>query len=498
MPVILAVLITSAIVSLLVTPVVLHTVKARGLHPTGRHRGSTVPRLGGVAVCVGMTVGIAAAALLPGGFSLSGPAVRFFAGVVVAAWVVFLAGVADDLWDLPPVAKLLVQCAAAGVAYAWGFRVEVLSLGEAQLSLGLFALPVTLLWIVGVTNAFNLIDGLDGLATGIAMLALATTFGVAALLGNAEVTLVCAALFGALLGFLRYNLRPARIFLGDSGSLFIGFLLAVLSVHGSTKSATAVLVVVPVMVLALPLLDTGISILRRWLRGVPIWGADDRHLHHRLLAIGLTHRRALQILYFSAAVLAGLGVVLAFAPPPVVAMTAVAGALATGALLLYGIDRLDYHEFAAAGVVLRSSLGWLRGLVRDQIHARDVAAVIRHGGALDEVRAVLEDNAFAMGFLSLELLDADHGETLGGSPPMEVPMAWKLEYPVGIPVATGAPRWVLRVWCGESDGYRLLGAERSLRTLSAAVREWDLRRVETARSPVRSVAAVIAPDTAHG
>src|SRR5690606_24733186 len=125
---------------------------------------------------------------------------------------------------------------------------------------------------------------------------LSTTAVAAQMLGNTEVVLVCLALIGALLGFLRYNFNPARIFLGDSGSLFIGFLLAVLSVHGSMKSATAVLVLVPLSALALPLLDTFLAIGRRWLRGVPLSSADSRHIHHRLLAIGFTHRTSVILL----------------------------------------------------------------------------------------------------------------------------------------------------------------------------------------------------------
>src|SRR5690606_28021343 len=168
---------------------------------------------------------------------------------------------------------------------------------EMGIDLGWMALPVTLLWIVGVTNAFNLIDGLDGLATGIALVALGTTAIAAVLLGNPEVLVVCLALTGALIGFLRYNFNPARIFLGDSGSLFIGFLLAVLSVHGSMKSATAVLILVPLSALALPLLDTFLAIGRRRLRGGPLSRADSRHIHHPLLAIEFTHRTSVILLY---------------------------------------------------------------------------------------------------------------------------------------------------------------------------------------------------------
>lgn len=481
------VFVVSTLTALLVTPAVLRALSARrgwAVRPGRDGAEPRAPRFGGVAVCAAMTAGVVAGALLGGAGGAD--AARFYPGVLTAAWILFLAGVLDDLYDLPPRTKLLAQCTAALVAYALGFRVEAFTFGAGEsVQVGALSLPLTVLWIVGVTNAFNLIDGLDGLATGIALVALATTFGVSLLLGNLDVALVCAALGGALLGFLRYNLRPARIFLGDSGSLLVGFMLAVLSVHGSTKSATAVLVaVVPVMVLALPLADTSLSIARRWLRGAPVFGADERHLHHRLIAIGLTHRRAVLLLCVLAAGLAVLGLVLAFAPPRVVGVTAVAGAVALAVLLGVGVNRLEYHEFAEAGATLASASLRLRRAIQDQIHARDVAAVLRGAESAAQVRAILSDNAEALGFLSLELCratDPDHARAALPSTGDGYP-AWRLEYPVeaGGPDFPGGP-WVLRLWCHQENGFRLLGTERAVKILAEAVREWHLA---AARRPV--------------
>jgi UDP-GlcNAc:undecaprenyl-phosphate/decaprenyl-phosphate GlcNAc-1-phosphate transferase len=410
--------------------------------------------------------------------------------MLAAGWLLFAAGLADDLVDLRPVTKLAAQSAAAVVAYGFGFRVEEITFGGATVELGVLALPLTLLWIVGVTNAFNLIDGLDGLATGIALVALGSTLGVSLLLGNAEVAIVCTALGGALLGFLRYNFRPARIFLGDSGSMFVGFMLAVLSVHGSTKSATAVLVTVPLLVVALPLLDTALAIVRRWLRGRPVFGADERHLHHRLVAAGMTHVRAVVSLYVLAAGLAGLGVVLAFGPPAVVVMSSALGGAAILALLLFAIRRLGYHEFVEAGAVVASGLRRLRHSIRDQIHARDVAEVIARAESLEAVQAILRDSAGALGLLHLTV--CREGSPEGGRPLLPdggAAAAWKLECPVG-PASheDDGELLVMRLWTLAPDDLRLLTADRTARVLAAAVRAWlaaaPLRHAERRSFPV--------------
>lgn len=476
---ILLVFAAAAIAALLATPAVVHVVTARGLygHVRGDAGARRVPRLGGIPVWLVTSATLLGAALAPG--ASRGPAAEdtFFVGLLLAGSLLFLAGLVDDLYDLRPSVKLLAQCAAALVAYAFGFRIEAVTFGGASLDVAALALPLTILWIVGVTNAFNLIDGLDGLATGIGLVALGTTLAVALMLGNAEVATVCAALAGALLGFLRYNFRPARIFLGDSGSLFVGFMLAVLSVHGSTKSAAAVLAAVPVLVLALPILDTLLSILRRWLRGTPVFGADERHLHHRLLAIGLTHVRAVVLLYVLAASLAVFGVMLAFGPPSLVGRIAAAGAALSVALFLFGIKRLGYHEFVEAGAVLHSGMRGIRQSIRDQIHARDVAQVIATAESMAAVQAILQDNAGALGMLYATVCRESSPEGARGElPPAVAAGAWKLECPVSPGVAEEDP-FVLRVWTEAPDDLRLLTADRSARLLAAAVAEWMARGV---------------------
>jgi UDP-GlcNAc:undecaprenyl-phosphate GlcNAc-1-phosphate transferase len=473
--ILLAAFLVSALTALVVTPVVLRTLLARGIYGHARIREGVehkpVPRLGGVAVCVATTLGVAAVAPLAAatGFPLANP-LSFFGGVLAASWLLFGAGVLDDLHDLPPRVKLLAQVAAALLAWQFGFRIEHLTFGG-TVDLGALSLPVTVFWIVGVTNAINLIDGLDGLATGIALVALATMLAVSAKLGNWQVALVCAALAGALAGFLRYNLRPARIFLGDSGSLFVGFMLAVLSVHGSTKSTTAVLTVIPLLVLALPLLDTALAIVRRWLRGTPIWGADERHLHHRLLAIGLTHTRAAVLLFLAAAGMATFALLIVFGPPRAVVAIAAAGAACTAVMLLVGIKRLGYHEFVEAGAVVAGGAARLRRAIRDRIHARDVAHVVAQAETVEHLRAILSDNAEVMGLLDLVFCRCSAVEGWRGSlDATHAPAALRVDFPVQ--ADGGDDPWVLRAWCDGADPYALPEAVRTVHILADAVRDW--------------------------
>jgi len=467
----------AVLTALLATPVVVRVVTARGVYGHVRAGGDPhaprIPRMGGIAIFLATSTALGVAAMAPGGVSMpDGTHEGFFVGLLLAGALIFAAGLLDDLFNLRPAAKLLAQCAAGMVAYGFGFQVQELSFGGTALPLGALALPITLLWIVGVTNAFNLIDGLDGLATGIGLVALGSTFVVSMLLGNPLGALVCAALGGALLGFLRYNFRPARIFLGDSGSLFVGFMVAVLSVHGSTKSATAALTLAPLLLLALPILDTLLSIVRRWLRGKPIFGADEHHLHHRMLAIGLTHVRVVVLLYVLAAALAVLGVVLASGPQRVVAVTALAGATASVALLLIAIKRLGYHEFVEAGMVVRSGVRRVRQSIRDQIHARDVAQVLARAETIVHVQAILLDNAPALGLLHATVcLESSTEGTRAELPAESAARAWKLECPVAFDGDAADP-YVLRVWTEAPDDLRLLTADRTARVLASAVSDW--------------------------
>jgi UDP-GlcNAc:undecaprenyl-phosphate GlcNAc-1-phosphate transferase len=430
-----------------------------------------VPRLGGVAVFIATMLGIVCTLLFsPARVRLAPEWHDFALALLIGGTVLFGAGLVDDLRRIRPITKLIAQCVAALIVARFGFRIEILGIGSSVLHLGLLSIPLTVLWIVAVTNAFNLIDGLDGLATGIAIVALFTVFAAATVLGNLQVATVSFVLLGALLGFARYNFSPARIFLGDSGSLFIGFMLAVLSMHGSIKSATAVLVAIPLFALAVPLLDVSVSILRRWLRGAPIFSPDARHIHHRLLALGLTPGRASFVLCLVAGCFAALGLLLAFAPPPALIGMALAGGLLSAGIFMYGIRQLDYNEFVEAGAALASGIVRVRRVIRDQIHARELTSVIEEAESLRHVNAILAASILGFGFLGVEVeresslsLRRLTGHTAG---------LWKLDYMLATANPTDQEPYVLRIWCSSGEGSRPFGAERLASILVPSIEKW--------------------------
>ena len=248
------------------------------------------------------------------------------------------------------------QSAAALIVFYAGFRLDVIMLTPShQIALGMLSLPVTALWIIGLSNAFNLVDGADGLAGGVAVVALLSTAASAAIVHDPTVLWCSLALLGAMLGFLRFNWPPARIFLGDSGSLVVGFLLAVLTVKGASRRDGAVYFLAPIFALSYPLLDTGISMMRRWLRGDPLSRADGNHIHHQLQKLGVGPRQSVLLICGLSAVIAALGLSATFAPPEFTAAIATAGAALLVLILVYGLRWLQYHEFFEAGASLTSA-----------------------------------------------------------------------------------------------------------------------------------------------
>ncbi len=301
----LAALVIAILVAAACTPMVRAMARRAGVvdRPGGRRVNTrAIPRLGGIAVVLAFFAPLAALA-----FTESQVAAMFWdtpkraIGLAVGGLLVAGLGAYDDIRGVRPSIKLAVQLGAALVAWSMGFRMEHLTLPfVGTLDLGVFGLPFTLLWIAAVINAMNLIDGLDGLAAGIAFFACLTNFVVAALNVNPLVMLLSAALGGAILGFLLYNFNPATIFMGDSGSMFLGFILATMSMMGSSNSiqgSTTVAILVPILSLGVPIMDTLFAMLRRILERRPIFSPDRGHIHHRLLDLGITHRRAVLILY---------------------------------------------------------------------------------------------------------------------------------------------------------------------------------------------------------
>lgn len=301
----------AAAISLAVTPAVrriAHRVGAMD-HPGDRkvHLSAT-PRLGGVSVVAGCAGSLALLTLIrdwiqPQPTPILAPSA---APLALGALAVFAVGVRDDVAGATALAKLAVIGAAAAIVLAGGIAIHHFTLFGRLYELGPLAWPVTFVWIVGLTNAFNLVDGLDGLATGLAIIAAATCGLVLVVRGDHPNAIILVALVGAAVGFLPYNFNPASIFLGDCGSLVFGFVLAVTAITGWQKGTTALAVGAPLLVLALPIADAVGSIARRLAGRQPVFAGDQRHIHHWLLKIGLSHRNAVLVLY---ALASGLAIV---------------------------------------------------------------------------------------------------------------------------------------------------------------------------------------------
>lgn len=270
-----------------------------------------MPRLGGIAIFAGyfcaVLTGIAVA--LFKGMDINYSALF---GLILGSVIILCLGILDDIKNLSPVKKLFWQAAAALVPIMFGVQITFISNPfSGMLLLGAFTIPVTLFWIMAITNALNFIDGLDGLASGISAIAAVTLFIVAIRIHQPGAAIIMAALAGAAIGFLRYNFNPASIFLGDSGSLFLGFMLAAASVEGVLKSTMFLSLLIPIFILAVPIFDAASVIFRRMQEGSHIFYADRRHIHHRLLDIGLNQRQIVLSIY-SACILLSAGT-LAFA-----------------------------------------------------------------------------------------------------------------------------------------------------------------------------------------
>lgn len=211
--------------------------------------------------------------------------------------ILIILGILDDVYDLNPWIKLIFQITAATCAIAEGVVVREVFLFTDYIELGVFSYPLTVLWIVMLVNAFNLLDGLDGLSSGVCAISCISLALVSLLYENIAVALLSAVLFGACLGFLPYNFYPARIFMGDTGAYFLGFVLAVISIGGVFKISAVISFLLPVVIFALPLLDTVFSFFRRVIHGQAPFSGDKKHLHHRLIELGLSQRHAVLVMY---------------------------------------------------------------------------------------------------------------------------------------------------------------------------------------------------------
>lgn len=301
--------VTSCLIALLLTPLVKRFAFWVGAtdQPNGRKVHTKImPRLGGLAIFLAFV----------GAFFVVSPVLNDYnydaaLGLLLGGTVIVITGALDDRFQLRPRYKLLGQLVAAGIVVAFGMRIELSSLpfiGDMLANAEWISIPVTILWIVGVSNALNLIDGLDGLSAGVSGIATLTIFVLALIVPSVTVSLLSIILLGAIVGFLFYNFHPAKIFMGDSGSLFLGFALATLSILGF-KQATVVSLLIPILILGVPLSDTALAILRRLVNKKPISAPDKNHLHHCLLQLGFSHRVTVLIIYGIALIFSGSAIV---------------------------------------------------------------------------------------------------------------------------------------------------------------------------------------------
>ena len=284
----------SLILSLILTPVAIWLAPKLGAVdiPKDNRRMHTkpMPRFGGMAIFLGSIIGISV-------FFYDDKQVL---GAIIGGTCIYLLGVFDDLKGSPAKVKLLGQIGCASIVFAYGIRIQFITnhFGDGHSYIvGGASYIITILWIVGITNTVNLIDGLDGLAAGVSTIASLAIAYTAYIHGMYEISMAMLAIGGGALGFLPFNFHPARIFMGDSGSLYLGFMLATLSIMGPVKGATIFATIVPVLVLGIPIFDTSFAIIRRVINKRPIMEADKGHLHHRMMAVGLGHRRTVLMIY---------------------------------------------------------------------------------------------------------------------------------------------------------------------------------------------------------
>lgn len=294
------------LVSYLATPVVRKIAIRIGAvdQPNARkvHK-APIPRLGGLAIYLSFMLAVL----------ITLPLDAQIYGVLLGATIIVILGVIDDLVELSPKVKLIGQILAAVVLVIFDVRISNLTIPfEGMVFLGNIASSVlTVVWVVGIVNTVNLIDGLDGLAAGTSAITAVTLFLVGYQKGQFIAAIMAVALMGGALGFLKYNFNPARIFMGDTGSMFLGFMLAAISIEGALKSTTTIALAVPVLALGFPIFDTTIAIVRRYLNKVPIFQADKGHFHHKLVEKGLSHKQAVLVIYCICAILCGAAFFLA-------------------------------------------------------------------------------------------------------------------------------------------------------------------------------------------
>lgn len=308
------------------TPLVMrlaHKIKAVDVPNHRKIHQVPIPTLGGLAIFGSFLLGV----------WILQPDSSYHLAIMLGASVIVAVGVVDDFMELTAKAKFLFQLIAAGIiVFGGGIQVEFINLPfGGQLEFGLLSAVVTIFWIVGITNAVNFVDGLDGLAAGLSAIALFTISIMAVFMGNMYVLTMAVLLFWSVLGFLPFNFHPAKIFMGDTGALFLGFMIAVLSLLGF-KNVAIISFVIPIFILAIPIFDTLIAIVRRLVQKRSISSPDSSHLHHRLMKLGMTQKQTVLFLYVLGAMFSVAAILLS--------MSTIWGAILIGLISLFVIQVL--------------------------------------------------------------------------------------------------------------------------------------------------------------
>jgi UDP-GlcNAc:undecaprenyl-phosphate GlcNAc-1-phosphate transferase len=385
----------AVVLALVLTPLVRDILGKRFLdHPDGirKKHAAPVPRVGGIAIMLSYAITFVIALALP--FTYTEHLHRALPNIVpltLVALLVFLTGVLDDMIGLAAWQKLLGIVGASVLAYFAGIHVEIRML-QGLPSWHWLGFAITVIWLVGCTNAFNLIDGMDGLAAGVGLFATVTMLLAALTQNNLPLMLATVPLAGCLLGFLRYNFNRASVYLGDCGSLSLGFLLGCFGALWSDKSVTLVALTVPLLAVSIPLLDVVLSILRRFLRNRPIFQADRGHIHHRLLDRGLSPKSAVLTIYG----LCGLVAVMSLMVSALHNQFSGLIVILFGGAVWLGIRQLDYTEFASAGRMIFG--GKFRRIIDVETRLKDFETNLAKAASVeqcwDHIRAGSRDFGF--------------------------------------------------------------------------------------------------------
>src|SRR5260370_30166728 len=383
------------------------TAVARGLLVppiSDRHlHTKPLPRIGGVGIYLSFLITVVAFCAIPKwGEQIFAPGTMV--GFLIATSEIFLIGAYDDLKSIGRQSKLILEFGAAVFLYFTGFGIHDVSLSIGGRAIGnLVGFALTVIWILLITNAFNLIDGLDGLAVGSALLSAIVVIATSLVRHNDLMTMLSCALFGTLLGFVPFNFHPASIFMGDSGSLFIGFALGALSLNGWSGRPTVMGIAVPILCFGLPIVDVTLSVARRFLKQQPLFRADADHVHHKLLKRGLSQQHAVLLLY---------GVTAAFVLASILLireekmLVPVLGAAGLGIFL--GVQQLRYREFSGGWLGLRVYLR-RRQMAHAERCIRQASRSLERCADFRSICQVLKENLQPIGIDGIRLKVFSHG-----------------------------------------------------------------------------------------